>query len=263
MDQRAGDVSLLDGSRQRLFLAAAHARDEIGEVIVARMATRARPPIAAEPALVAERVFVACGEVSVRSVKNVADRVMAIEEAPANAGLVVGDPVPYLDLHHLAAAVRSVKFEDAAECVRRFLIVIEHEVTADRRHAVRERDTEAPARHIYLVDCLVAKIAIARVPDPMPVVMKPIVGERLHRRWAGPEVVVEARRNRFGRRPANRVPPLEAESPSQIDLAEGPAVQMLDRLDQRARRTALRTMLHDALVFLGGANDLTPLPQIV
>src|SRR5262245_32204300 len=134
MDQRARDVSLLDGSGQRLFLAAAHARDEVGEVIVARMATRARIPVATKPALVAERVFVARGEVPIRSIKNVADRVVATEKTAADAGFIVRDPVSNLDFHHLAAAVRSVEFEDAVERVWCFLIVIEHEVAADRGH---------------------------------------------------------------------------------------------------------------------------------
>src|SRR5262249_33897076 len=151
---------------------------EVGEVIVARMATRARLPVATKPALVAERVFVARGEVPIRSIKNVADRVVATEKTAADAGFIVRDPVSNLDFHHLAAAVRSVEFEDAVERVWCFLIVIEHEVAADRGHPVRERDTKAPARHIDLVDCLVAEVAIAGVPEPMPVVMKAIAGER-------------------------------------------------------------------------------------
>src|SRR5213592_4803087 len=119
MDQRAGYVSVLDGGVQLFLLPAAHALDEIGEVIVVRMTAGTRLPVAAEPALVAEVVFVARGEVPVRSVKNVADGVVA---TGADPGFIVRDPMPDFDLHHLAAAARLVEFEDAVERVRRFLV---------------------------------------------------------------------------------------------------------------------------------------------
>src|SRR5712691_833660 len=263
MDQRARDVSFLDWSVQLLLLPAAHALDEIGEMIVVRMAAGTGPLVAAEPALIAEVVFAAGGEVSVRSVEDVADCVVAVEQTAADAGFIVRDPMPDLDLHHLATAVRPIEFEDAVERVRRFLVVIEHEVAADRGDAVRERDTEPPASGIHLVDRLVAEVPVSRVPDPVPVVMKAIACERLQRCGTGPDVVVDARGNGFGRRPANRVAPLEAEPPRQIDLAKRASVQVIDRLDQRACRTALRAVLHDAAVLLGRANELASLPHVV
>src|SRR3954452_15546277 len=104
-------MCFLDRGVQLVLLTTANALDEIGEMIVVRTAARTRLLVAAEPALVTEGIFVAGGEVSVRSVKNVADRVVAIEQTAADAGLVVRDPVPDLDFHHFAAPVRLIEFE--------------------------------------------------------------------------------------------------------------------------------------------------------
>src|SRR6267143_7051365 len=161
MDQRARDVSFLDGGVQLLPLSAAHAFDEIGEMIVPRMAAGTGPLVASHPTLIAERVFVAGSEVPVRSVKDGADGIPTIEQTAADAGFIVRDPMPNFELHHLAPAVRLIEFEDAVECVRRFLVVIEHEVAADRGDAVRERDTESPACVVHLMDPLVAEVPVS------------------------------------------------------------------------------------------------------
>jgi len=146
------------------------------------MAAGAGLPIPPDPALVAEGVFVARREVAIRSVKDVADRVVAIEETAADAGFVVRDPMPDFDLHHPATAVRLVEFEDAVQGVGRFLVVVEHEVAADGGHPIRESDAEPPSCGVDLMDRLVAEIPVARLPDPVPVVMKPVACERPQRR---------------------------------------------------------------------------------
>jgi DNA-binding NarL/FixJ family response regulator len=86
MDERAGNVSFFDGRVQVLGLSTPDTVDEVGEVIAARLPPGTRSFVGAYPALIAEPVFVAPGQVSVRSVKNVADRVVAIEQAAADAG---------------------------------------------------------------------------------------------------------------------------------------------------------------------------------
>src|SRR6266496_3796807 len=168
MDQRARDVSFLDWGAQLLSLSSAHAVDEIGEMIVAGMAARTGLAITTEPALIAEGVFVARGEIAIRSVKDRADGVVAIEHTASDAGFVVRDPMTHFELHHFAAAAGLVEFEDAVERVRRFLVVIEHEVAADRGDAVGERDTESPACGIHLMDPLIAEVPVSRLPDPVP-----------------------------------------------------------------------------------------------
>src|SRR5882672_104711 len=170
MNQRARDVSFLDGSVQLLPLSAPHAFDEIGEMIVPRMTAGTGPLVASHPALIAEGVFVARGEVSVRSVKDGADGIAAIEHTAPDAGFIVRDPMPNFELHHLASAIRLIEFEDAVERIRRFLVVIEHEVAAGRGDAVRARDTEPPPCVIHLMDPLVAEVPVSGIPDPVPVV---------------------------------------------------------------------------------------------
>src|SRR6185295_1996002 len=113
MDERAGNVPFFDGRVQVLCLSTPDTVDEVGEVIAPRLPPGTRSFVGAYPALIAEPVFVAPGQVSVRSVKNVADRVVAIEQAAAEARFVVRDPVPDLELHQLATAAGLVEFECA------------------------------------------------------------------------------------------------------------------------------------------------------
>src|SRR5262249_25728526 len=54
MDQRARDVPFRDRGAQVRRVAAPHAADEVGEMIVARLAARSLRSVGAEPALVAE-----------------------------------------------------------------------------------------------------------------------------------------------------------------------------------------------------------------
>ncbi len=78
-----------------------------------------------------------------------------------------------LELHHLAPAV-VVELEGAVQRVGRFLIVVEHEVAADGADLRRILHAQTPARHVHLVDALVAQIAVAGVPEPVPVVVETV-----------------------------------------------------------------------------------------
>ena len=92
---------------------------------------------------------------------------------------------------------------------------------------------ETPAALVDLVNPLVADVAVARVPEPVPVVVEAILGERAHRRRAGPEVVVDAGRHRLDRRLADGVAPLVAEPARHVDLAELAFAHLLHGLPQR------------------------------
>jgi hypothetical protein len=52
-----------------------------------------------------------------------------IEQAATEADFVVRDPMPNFEFHHLGTSVGSIEFERAIESVRRFLVVVDHEVT--------------------------------------------------------------------------------------------------------------------------------------
>jgi hypothetical protein len=130
----------------------------------------------------------------------------------SDARFAVGDPVAHFEFHHLALTVRKIKFKGAIEGVRCLLVVIKHEVAAYGRNPLGELNTESPAGDIHLVNALVAEIAVARIPDPVPVVVKAVVSERLQGRRSGPEVIVNPGWNRFLRCVSDRVTPFEAES---------------------------------------------------
>src|SRR5262249_38684339 len=132
-----------------------------------------------------------------------------------------------------------------------------------RGDASREPDVESPPRHIDLMDSLVAEIAASGVPEPAPVVVKPVPRERLQRRGAGPQVVVHAVRHRFDRRPSARAAMPETPSAREVDLTERARAYLSDRFDHRRRRTALRSVLDDAAVLLRGQDELAPFPQIM
>ncbi len=87
--------------------------------------------------------------------------------------------MPDLKLHHLSLAAEQFKLKRAIECVRGLLVVIKHEVAAHGRDAIGELETQSPTRYIHLMDTLVAQVTVPCVPDPMPVLMKPVAGERL------------------------------------------------------------------------------------
>ncbi len=51
--------------------------------------------------------------------------------------------------------------------------------------------TNNPTAHVHLVDSLVAQVAVAGVPDPMPVEMQPLAHQGYVRRGAAPEIVID------------------------------------------------------------------------
>src|SRR5579862_542054 len=236
------------------------------------MAVRPGLLVAAEPGFITPGIFVAGGEVPVRAVKNVADGIAVAEEAllqrhqasSADPGLVVGDPMADLELHHLTLAIREVEFKCAAECVRCLLVVVKQKVSAHGRDSVRKLEAQSPARDVHLMNALVAEVSVACIPDPVPVVMKAIARKWFQRRRPSPEVVIDPGWNRLRRRVSNRVAPLVAKSARQMDLANHSSiVKPLDRFLDRGRGPNLRAMLNDAIVFLSGAYELAAFPEIM
>src|SRR5262249_8365028 len=125
-------------------------------------------------------------------------------------------------------AIRQPEIEPADEIVRRVLIVVEHEVTANRRNLGREADPECPTRHVELMHALVAEVTIPICEVPVPVVVEPVLRKGLHRSRTGPEVVVDAGRNRLRRGTADRVTPFETYPARHVDIAEVAFAHPLD-----------------------------------
>ena len=93
----------------------------------------------------------------------------SLEGPLAELCLMIRDPVADLELQELA---RFGEFEDGNLRVGRLLIVVEQEMAAHRLHPPRQADAEAPAGHVHLVDALIADVAVAVFPEPVPVVME-------------------------------------------------------------------------------------------
>ena len=59
-------------------------------------------------------------------------------------------------------------------------------MAADGAHLGWIFHTQSPARHVHLMDALIADVAVAVIPEPMPVVMEAVLGECVLRRAAQP-----------------------------------------------------------------------------
>src|SRR2546427_1412481 len=110
------------------------------------------------------------------------------------------------------------------------------------------------------MDALVADVAVAGLPDPVPVVMKAVLGERLQGRRPGPKVIVDAGRHCLDGLVADGVSPLIAKPARQINLANHSLPKLLDALAQARARPALRAVLDEAVLFLCCSSELAPLP---
>jgi len=112
-------MSFLNGRVQVFRPPAAHTVYEVREVVSAAVAVGSGFFVAAQPGLIARGVFVSGRQISVRTIEDVADCVVVAEKAmfaghqvsASDACLVVRNPVPDLELHHLAFAIRQIKFK--------------------------------------------------------------------------------------------------------------------------------------------------------
>src|SRR5207237_8633045 len=80
--------------------------------------------------------------------------------------------------------------------IRRLLVLGDHELPPDCADLRGMRAAQAPPRDIDFVNPLVAEIAVARVPEPVPVVMEAVAIEWTFRRRTKPQVVVDVRQIR-------------------------------------------------------------------
>ena len=171
---------------------------------------------------------------------------------------MIGHPMPDFESDHSALAVRQVVFERAVQVVWSLLIVVEHKMAADRAYFVGKAQAHAPSSHVHLVNTLVANIAIAVVPEPMPVVVEAIFRKCVLGRRSGPQIVVNALRNGLHGCLPNGVSPLIAEPSTHIRLPDHAVPHLLHRLADCGCGTALGSVLDDAVVPLGRATNCLP-----
>ena len=107
---------------------------------------------------------------------------------------------------------------------------------------------------------LVADVAVAGVPEPVPVVFEAQLVEGPHRRRSEEQVPVHAGRRRAVGLVADRGAALEAQALGHVDLADQAALQRLHGLDLEGHAAMLRADLQHAL---GLARDLQHLLAFV
>src|SRR2546421_7179770 len=112
--------------------------------------------------------------------------------------------------------------------------------------AAQSCDAEAPAANVRRVDVVVPQLAVAGVPEPVPIIMKLRTRKWNHRCRPQPEVVIHARRNFAMSGSADGIAPPIDNAPGQLHVAEFAVVNVFDGLRQRAVRTVLRSALADA-----------------
>src|ERR1700733_14925485 len=171
--------------------------------------------------------------------------------------------MPDFESNHAALAVRQIEFKRAVQIVWSLLIVVEHKMSADRAYFVRKAQAHPPARQVYLVSTLVSQITIAVVPEPVPVVVEPIFCEGVLRRRSGPQIVVNALRNRLHRFRPNRVTPLVAEPSSHIHVPDNSTLHLLHSFADCGCGTDLGSVLDDAVVPLRRSHQLLAFPDVV
>ena len=168
---------------------------------------------------------------------------------------MVGDPVPHFELQHLALAI-GLETKRRMQCIRRLLVVLKHEVSTHGRHVHRESHSQSPARNINFVDGLIADLTVSGVPDPVPVVVKAILRKRLHRRGAGPQVIMHSGWNGFFGSVPDRWPPLVAKRAGHIHLADRAVTQLLNGFQHSRIRSRLAAVLANSVVLLYGTHQL-------
>src|SRR5258706_1661596 len=88
-----------------------------------------------------------------------------------------GENAPHLE-HNLSIAI----IESRDLRVRRLLVVVIDILAPGGEDALRQSSPEPPSRDVHLMHTLVADVSVARVPEPMPVVLESKFVVRPHRR---------------------------------------------------------------------------------
>ena len=140
------------------------------------------------------------------------------------------------------------------------------EPAADGEDAGRKLlHAQEPAGDVHLVDALVAEVAVAGVPDPVPVVMQLLAHQGQLERRAAPEIVVN--RGGHGLRAvhlADAGAAFVAEPAAHLDLAQVALPDPLDRgSDALAGGAALGAGLDDAVVLARELDNAAPFADVV
>ena len=90
----------------------------------------------------------------------------------------------------------------------------------------------APAEDVHHVDAVVAQLAVAEIPEPVPVVVDQVLVIRLHGRGSNPEVPIQPCRRLLRLLETDRVPAAGKEEVGLIHIGDLAVVNQLDRVRQ-------------------------------
>ena len=123
---------------------------------------------------------------------------------------------------------------------------------------------EEPTGDVHLVDALIAKVAIAVIPHPVPVVMQAFAGEGFLGGWAEPEIVIHLARHILGIRDiTDAAAALVAKTTGDLDLTEVTSLHPLHGILNALGAASLCAGLDNLLVLPGGVHQLAAFPHVV
>src|SRR5262249_5959930 len=144
-----------------------------------------------------------------------------------------------------------------------FLVVLEAVAAAGRGDPGREIDAQAPAAQVDHVDAVVAQLAVAPVPEPVPVVVQVVGAEGPPRGRALPQLVIQPLRPVGGGAAAGGGAVVEVPRLGQVGPADGALAHLLDGLDHAGPAAALVAHLHLPVVPAGGGHHQLALARVV
>ncbi len=113
------------------------------------------------------------------------------------------------------------------------------------------------------MDAVVAELAVAEIPEPVPVIVDQILMVRLQGGGTQPQVPVEPGRRLHGLLEPDGIAAAGEEEIGLVDVADLAAMDELDRLAEAAPPAALRAAGGDPLVLSRRLDELRALPNIV
>ena len=158
------------------------------------------------------------------------------------------------------------EFHDGEFHIRSLSLVrsIRQEAAADGPDFGRQRAVlDGPAGDVHLVDPLVADIAVAEIPEPVPVVMDQVAVKILHRGGSDPDVPVQRLRRRFHRFEANAPPGLAAIPLADKKFAVLAALDCRDFIGPGLAAPLLGAVLNHPAIFGGGFHAFAPFEDVV
>ena len=278
-----GEVTLADGSVDAFSGALADAGDPVG--VVARSATG---EVDLVDRLTIGLGLLALGVIGLRGVVvgHHDGAVLALDDDADVRSLLELTKLVHRSIH-LAVSGQAVDFGDEGgggvvvnrdEGVRGLGAVDVAEAATNRDNfGGNFMRAEEPASDVDFVDGLVAKVAAAVVPEPVPIVVDGaraggfgvLVGlvaadGLLDVGWAVPEVVVDGRSNFVLLGRADGLAALVADRASDLHLAVLASVDVLDGGDDAGARAALRAGLDDKLAkVLRGSDELLTFEDVM